>query len=133
MIVAAFLLPGKTGGIIEASITGSPSMPWTDEIQLRLVLHDRDRCRSHRAQSIASRSAVEDEMPNAALLFAVTVGLAVLPLAADAFSPGKAPMPAASNPSIIQIAHGCGPGWRWVPGHRNHYRRWVPGHCVRIY
>jgi hypothetical protein len=51
------------------------------------------------------------------------------PPAAHAFAPGSAGM--LPPPHLVQVADGCNPGWRFVPGHWNEWRReWIPPHCV---
>jgi hypothetical protein len=65
--------------------------------------------------------------------------LIALFLAAPLATPaGAAPlsatsMQAPSNPSIVNVADGCGRGFHRTRSHRNRYGHWVRGRCVRNY
>ena len=64
-----------------------------------------------------------------------TLVLSIAALSAILFLPAAsaAPMPdragvAASSP-IVQISHGCGPGYRWVRSGYAKHGKYRPGHC----
>jgi hypothetical protein len=77
------------------------------------------------------RNLTEHDMRAAVLAFVGVIGLAMVPLTAQAFSAGPGRIEAGSNPYISEIAQGCGPGFHWVDKHRNRYGGWVPGHCAK--
>ena len=67
----------------------------------------------------------------AALTLIGALGLTAATVSAQA-APAVPNLDRQEGSNIVQVAGGCGPGWRPMPGHWDPYRGWVPPHCVPI-
>jgi hypothetical protein len=67
----------------------------------------------------------------AALLFVSCLGVASLPLLAQAYPSAAGGVAGGSSSSITEIAVHCGPNAHYVHGHRGKDHVYVKGHCVR--
>lgn len=59
------------------------------------------------------------------------LGLAIAPLAAQAYVAPATGANVGGTANIIDVAVHCGPHAHYVPGHRNHDGHYVKGVCVR--
>lgn len=59
------------------------------------------------------------------------IGLAIAPLAAQAYVAPATGANGGASPSIIDVAVNCGPHAHYVRGHRDHNGHYVKGVCVR--
>jgi hypothetical protein len=78
-----------------------------------------------------SYNLMEHDMRVVLFVLIGLIGLAAIPLRAEAFPTASGWTEASTSPNYVEIAQGCGAGFHWVGKHRNRYGAWVPGHCAR--